>query len=112
MEKISGILITVRTGRQGAEMEKSKFSAEYEKEISTLSVSPEDYKLLELGEGSRGLLRSSAGQVEVICKSVEGPRGIFFLPLGPVANRLLPSETEGTGVPEFKNIPVILSRKE
>ncbi|KUO65955.1 MAG: hypothetical protein APF84_01465 [Gracilibacter sp. BRH_c7a] len=103
---ITGILITVRTARQGAYMEKGKFSPEYEQEISTLAINPDDLALLELSEGNKALVESSSGQVEVICKKAEGPRGIFFLPLGAIANKLLGSETSGTGVPEFKNIPV------
>jgi len=96
---ITGILITVRTARQGAYMEKGKFSPEYEQEISTLAINPDDLALLELSEGNKALVESSSGQVEVICKKAEGPRGA-------IANKLLGSETSGTGVPEFKNIPV------
>lgn len=106
MGGISGFLITVRTGKQGAAMEKGKYSAEYEQEISTLTLNPEDFAELGLGEDFRAVLRSPEGQVNVTCRSAEGPRGIFFLPLGPVANQLIGQETFGTGVPEYKGIPV------
>ncbi|NLI93791.1 MAG: formylmethanofuran dehydrogenase [Peptococcaceae bacterium] len=109
MGSISGLLITVRTGRQGAAMEKGKSSTEYVQEISTLAVCPEDVVSLGLGEDQKAVLKSSAGEITVTCRSVEGPQGIFFLPLGPLANRLIDEETHGTGVPDFKGIPVILS---
>jgi formylmethanofuran dehydrogenase subunit D len=108
MGDISGLLITVRTGRQGAEMEKGKLTGGYEKEISTLAVNPDDLNSLNLDLDNRALLKSSAGEVIVTCRSTEGPQGLFFLPLGPVANMLISEDTYGTGVPDFKGIPVIL----
>jgi formylmethanofuran dehydrogenase subunit D len=108
MGSISGLLITVRTGRQGAAMEKGKFSEEYRQEISTLTVCPEDFAVLGLGQDKKALLKSEAGEITVTCRPAEGPRGIFFLPLGPMANLLIAGETHGTGVPDFKGIPVTL----
>ncbi|ATW24044.1 hypothetical protein [Candidatus Formimonas warabiya] len=108
MGSITGLLITVRTGRQGAAMEKGKLSAEYEEEISSLSLNPEDFAFLKLASDRRAILKSAAGEVPVVCRSAEGPRGLFFLPLGPVANRLIGAETYGTGVPDFKGIPVLI----
>ncbi|WP_347489833.1 hypothetical protein [Desulfoscipio sp. XC116] len=109
MGSISGLLITVRTSRQGAAMEKGKFCDEYIREISTLAVSPEDFALLHLEQGNKALLKSAAGEITVTCRPKEGPQGLFFLPLGPLANRLISGETYGTGVPDFKGISVVLS---
>ncbi|KTE91137.1 hypothetical protein AT727_05945 [Desulfitobacterium hafniense] len=106
MGSMEGILITVRTSKQGAAMEKGKFSEEYRREIASLTLNPDDFARLQLGEEKRALLKSGAGEVEVICRAAEGPQGIFFLPLGAVANELLDEETHGTGVPDFKGIPV------
>lgn len=108
MGSISGLLITVRTGRQGAAMGKGKFCEEYLQEISTLMVNPEDFDALELGEDKKAILESSVGQITVTCRSMKGPRGLFFLPLGPLANQLIDEETYGTGVPDFKGISVTL----
>lgn len=109
MGSISGLLITVRTGKQGAAMEKGKFTEEYIQEISTLSVSPEDFASLDLGEDRKAVLKSAAGEVTVTCNPVEGPKGLFFLPLGHLANQLIDEETYGTGVPNFKGVPVVLT---
>ena len=109
MGSVTGLLITVRTGRQGTAMEKGKFSEEYTEEVSTLTVSPEDFASLRLDEGKKAVLKSSAGKITVTCRSLDGPQGIFFLPLGPQANLLVSEETYGTGVPDFKGIPVELT---
>jgi len=109
MNSITGVLITVRTSRQGAAMEKGKSSAEYLQEISTVSVSPEDLAKLDVNQDNKALLKSAAGEITVTCRSAAGPQGIFFLPLGHLANRLIGDETYGTGVPDFKGIPVVLS---
>lgn len=106
MANLSGLLITVRTGKQGAAMEKGKFTAEYEQEISTLTLNPEDLALLGLAEKEQAVLNSAVGKVFVTCRSAAGPRGVFFLPLGAVANQLIGEETFGTGVPEYKGIYV------
>lgn len=90
-------------------MEKSKRSEEYSREISTLSISPEDCARLGLTGDDRAILKSSAGEITVTCRPAEGPGGVFFLPLGPLANRLIGENTQGTGVPDFKEIPVTLT---
>lgn len=112
MNCMEGVLITVRTRRQGAAMEKGKSSAEYLQEISTLSVCPEDLERLQLEQDNEALLKSAAGEIRVTLRSAAGPQGFFFLPLGPSANRLIGEETYGTGVPNYKEIPVVLSALE
>lgn len=109
MGRIEGMLITVRTSKQGAAMEKGKFSAEYLQEISSLTLNPDDFARLSLGEDKRARIKSGAGEVEVTCRTAAGPEGVFFLPLGAVANILLDEETYGTGVPDFKGIPVTIA---
>lgn len=108
MGSIAGLLITVRTGRQGAAMEKGKSSLEYVQEISTMTISSEDFASLDLAQDQKAVLKSSVGEVLVTCRVGDGPKGLFFLPLGPVANRLIDEETQGTGVPDFKGIPVVI----
>lgn len=108
MNSIRGLLITVRTAKQGTAMEKGKFSEEYLREISTLRMHPEDIALLGLDDGMQAVLQSDSGEILVTCRAMEGPKGLFFLPLGQAANRLVGKETHGTGVPDFKGIPVRL----
>lgn len=93
-------------------MEKGKFTKEYVQEISTLTINPEDFATLGLSQNNSAVLRNAAGTITVTCRSKEGPRGLFFLPLGPLANLLIEEETYGTGVPDFKGIPVTLSAED
>lgn len=109
MGSVSGLLITVRTSRQGAAMEKGKHSAEYQEEIAALTMNPEDYALLDLGADKKAVIKSAVGEVSVTCRTGDGPKGLFFLPLGPVANQLIGAETAGTGVPDFKGVSVVLT---
>ncbi len=108
MGSMSGILITVRSGKQGAEMVSGKTTREYQAEIATLRINPADLTELGAAPGQTILLKSSYGQITVTCRPAEGPRGFFFLPLGPVANRVFSSATAGTGVPDWKGLPVTL----
>jgi formylmethanofuran dehydrogenase subunit D len=107
-----GFLITVRTAKQGAAMEKGKLSAEYIAETATLTLSPRDYQELALAEKQQVRVRSDSGQVLVTCRSAEGPDGVFFLPLGPTANALIGEQTYGTGVPSYKGFPVEIETVE
>ncbi|HML35276.1 molybdopterin dinucleotide binding domain-containing protein [Sporomusa sphaeroides] len=108
MGSISGTLITVRSGKQGAEMVNGKSNKEYKTEISTLRINAEDLAELGVTAGQTAVMKSPYGQIEVICRQAEGPRGFFFLPLGPVANQIFSSQTAGTGVPDWKGMTVTL----
>jgi formylmethanofuran dehydrogenase subunit D len=108
---ISGMLITVRTLKQGAAMEKGKLdNEEYLKEISTVTLNSEELDSLGLGEDKQALLKTAAGEVKVYCRPGEGiGKGQFFMPLGHVANSVTWAETQGTGVPDFKGVDATLS---
>jgi formylmethanofuran dehydrogenase subunit D len=107
---LSGLLITVRTVKQGAEMQKSKFSQEYIDEISSVTLNPKDLDSLGLGEDKKALMKTSAGEITVICRPGDVQQGLFFMPLGHVCNSITHAETMGTGVPDFKGVNAVLSR--
>jgi formylmethanofuran dehydrogenase subunit D len=106
MTAITGFLITVRTAKQGAAMEKGKITAEYIAETTTLTLSPHDYQRLELAEEKKARVKSDSGEIVVTCRYANGPDGVFFLPLGAPANLLIGEQTYGTGVPSYKGLPV------
>jgi len=87
-------------------MEKGKTNPEYVAETSMLTVSPQDYERLALGEEKKAKVKSSSGEIVVTCRAAAGPEGIFSLPLGAPANLLIDEQTFGTGVPNFKGIDV------
>jgi len=110
---ISGLLVTVRTARQGAEMVSDKHGAPYIEEISTLRVHRDDLAALGLEDGGRAALASEHGEIRVFCKAAETPRGLFFLPLGPVANVLFSVwSAQESGVPNWKGIEVTITGGE
>jgi formylmethanofuran dehydrogenase subunit D len=109
MGGISGLLVTVRTVKQGAEMMASKMSAEYAREIASLRIHPDDMLELAVSEGQSARMSSPYGEVTVTCHPADVPRGLFFLPLGPLANQLFSgANTDGTGVPDWKRQPVTI----
>lgn len=113
MCRVSGLLVTVRTGKQGAEMVCGKSTPKYLAEIAALRLHPDDLAALGLAADDRAWLRSAHGEAVVTCRPTEGPRGLFFLPLGAVANQLFSaSSTNGTGVPDWKGLDVTLSPYE
>lgn len=108
MANICGLLITVRTARQGIAMVSDKSSPEYQEEVATLQINPDDLTALGLEPGGRARLISTYGEAIVTCQPAEVPGGLFFLPLGPVANQVIGTDTQGTGVPDFKGLEVKL----
>jgi formylmethanofuran dehydrogenase subunit D len=73
-----------------------------------LNVNHEDISELGLQADMRAVLQSDDAEIIVTCRETQGLKGIFSLPLGQAANRLIGKETYDTGVPEFKGIPVRL----
>ncbi|MGE4195087.1 MAG: molybdopterin dinucleotide binding domain-containing protein [Pseudodesulfovibrio sp.] len=110
MGSISGLLVTVRTAKQGSSMVTSKHGAPYLAEISTLRIHPDDLSAMGVEDGGAAMLASPHGEVRVTCKGTDVPKGLFFLPLGPVANTLFSAwSTEESGVPNWKRINVSLT---
>ncbi|MDD1675235.1 MAG: molybdopterin dinucleotide-binding protein [Methanomicrobiales archaeon] len=99
-------LNTGRTIRQGTSVE-SKYIPEYEKEVSRCEMNPMDMMEIGVEEGERVLVTGSEGEIVLVVHGDESlPRCEVFIPYGPYANHLTPVETHGTGMPDFKNLPV------
>lgn len=100
------ILITGRTREQADGLHKGKDSEAYRKATALVEMSPEDMAHLSIKEGQIVRLRTASGQVEVPVRTGALPSGMMFIPMGPVANLLIETETEGTGMPAFKGLTV------
>jgi len=104
------VLITGRSVSQGFSLKgEGKFSPEYLKAVATIEMNPEDLK--ELGaveavkvEGLNGFTLTLYAR-----PNPNIPRGRAFVALGPFANVLIESETDGTGMPKFKGVRVTVS---
>jgi formylmethanofuran dehydrogenase subunit D len=102
----SFILITGRTREQGKGLHKGKQSEIYRKATSLVEMNTDDMAHFGIKEGQIIRLMRASNQINVSVRSSKLPSGILFMAMGPVANTLIDSETEGTGMPAFKGITV------
>jgi formylmethanofuran dehydrogenase subunit D len=107
---IYGILVSARTLKQGSMMHVSKHSEEYLNSINFIGLNEEEMQAEQLEEGDPVTVKSDYGEVDLTCKKMKVPKGVIFMPLSYLANRLLSTETHGTGVPDFKNTKVVVTR--
>lgn len=107
------ILTTGRTIKQGKGMLSGKTSDEYLDEISTCKLDQKDLDELRLTDEDFINIKSDYGYVIVkVKKSKYEQKGIAFMPLGIVANNLVSSETDATGMPTFKNISISITKTD
>ncbi len=106
---VAALLTSGRTLKQGRGMELGKMSKEYFDEVSVCEMDSTSLKVLGISEGDTVLVESKYG--EVIVKSRLDKRaepGIVFIPCGPYVNMVTGSDTEESGMPNFKNISVVI----
>lgn len=105
MEKITVILISGRTSRQGVGLEVGKTSEEYFESVTYIELSTGDAGSLGVGDGDQVKVETAHGSVVVSVKlSDKLEPGTSFFPYGLWANQIFGSETGGTGMPHFKGI--------
>ncbi len=105
------ILIPGRTSKQGCGISEGKFGENYQEQIRTLHVSPEDMDRLEIEEGRQVRLSNEQGQIDVTVKKAkkdELSEGVLFIAYGDLSSRLMAGDTHGTGMPTSKCIDVKL----
>ncbi len=101
------ILITGRTRKQGIGLVKGKLGEDYLREVAQVDLAPADMDLLKLNEGDQVLVKSGYGSMNGVARADAGlMQGMIFIPLGPLANKLIGYDTGGTGMPDYKGLPV------
>jgi formylmethanofuran dehydrogenase subunit D len=95
-------LHSIRTSKQGQQINVGKDHAEYEAIVNTLTMHPEDMKSLNILPGGAVRLRSDDGEAVFLCQPGKVPEGMIFVPYGPPTCRLYGGETDGTGMPTTK----------
>jgi len=95
-------LITGRTKEQADGLHKGAGSPDHINATSLVEICQEDMSRLGITEGQIVLLHSDSGQVEARVRTAVIPSGLIFIPMGPTANKLVGTETFGTGMPSFK----------
>ena len=83
-------------------MHKGKNSDAYRQAVTRVDMSDRDMERLGLAEGQSVRLTSADGQVELPVFKGNLPDGMLFVPMGPPANRLIGTDTQGKGMPSYK----------
>jgi len=104
------VLITGRTIKQAIGMHKGKESEAYIQAVTRVDMSDHDMERLGINEGEDILLHTLEGFVEVPVFKGNLPEGMLFMPMGPVANRLVGADTLGKGMPSYKGFFVEVER--
>jgi len=101
-------MITGRTIRQG-EFVGNKLSDEYSKETTSCHMNPIDMMYLGVTEGKNISLESLCGAVVMTVKEDDTlMRKTVFIPYGPYCNMIIPENTHGTGMPDYKSSVVTI----
>jgi len=103
-------LVTGRTRSQADGLHRGKDTDAYRQATERVEMNQDDMDALGLEEGATVHLRSDAGRVNVMVVSGQLPPGLLFMPLGPAANRLVDVDTDATGTPRYKDLPVIVEQ--
>lgn len=106
------LLISGRTIDQAKGMHLGKHTAFYDRAVSMVEMNELDMKGEALEEGDAVKITSEWGEGDGWVKKSDIPRGMLFIPMGPVANAVSGVGTEGTGMPLFKGFPVEVRKAE
>jgi formylmethanofuran dehydrogenase subunit D len=91
-----------RTTKQGQQINIGKDHADYQAIVSTVTMNPEDMKVLGISQGGTIRVRSEWGQADFQCREGKIPAGMLFVAYGPPTCRLMGQNTDGTGMPTSK----------
>jgi formylmethanofuran dehydrogenase subunit D len=99
------LLTTGRTLAQGRAMELGKLSKEYQDAVAVCEVGSTVLDVLGVADGDHVRVESLLGSIIVRVKldHQAGP-GVAFMPCGPYANAIMGSDTEESGMPDFKGV--------
>lgn len=86
-------------------MELGKLTREYQEAVAVCHVDSVTLEVLGLQDGEHVRVESLLGSIVVRVKlNRRAEPGIAFMPCGPYANAVLGSDTEETGMPDYKGI--------
>ncbi len=104
-------IITHRDIFQVEAQERDRLGKDYEKLSTCIVMSKNDLTKMGLKSGDRVKVSNNNGSivVEVGESKRDEPGGVAFMVNSPWSNVLVSGETEGKGIPEFKNITAKIS---
>ncbi|MEM2888011.1 MAG: molybdopterin dinucleotide binding domain-containing protein [Candidatus Bathyarchaeia archaeon] len=107
---MEAILLTGRTIDQGCSKESGKEFREYKERVAICEMNVEDMKTFGIKEKSNVKVTTEFGSI--IVKAIKSHRlkirGMVFIPYGLWVNQVLPSNTDGTGMPLIKGVKAII----
>ncbi len=98
------ILVTGRTSKQAKALHQGKESAAYRRAVALVEMNQDDMARLEITAGQTVGVSTPYGETEVKAQVGKLPPGMIFMPLGPWANALADSDTQGTGMPGYEGL--------
>jgi len=104
-------ITTYRDIFQVEALEYDRFGDDYRKLSAAIVMSKNDLNKMGLKAGDRARVSNNYGSVvvEVRESKKEEPGGIAFMVNSPWSNALVPDDTGGKGIPEFKDITARIS---
>jgi len=105
-------IVTYRDIFQDSAKVSSLFGEDYEKLSAVIRLDPKDISKLAIKEGDTLILKNDQGKVVIkaLSSGYEKPHpGTAYMVNSPLSNALVPEDTGGTGVPEFKDFEVLAS---
>lgn len=91
-----------RTAKQGVGINVGKFTEEYERAVSTMTMHPDDMAAIGASDGDTCRVSTEQGETTFTCTSGKVPEGMIFVPYGPATCQLMGGGTDGTGMPLSK----------
>jgi len=102
---VKALVTSGRTLKQGRGMEIGKLSSEYFEEVSVCEMDQVTFDALEIEAGDPVRVETIYGSVIVTSRlDRRAEPGVVFIPCGPYANAITGSDTQGTGMPDYKSI--------
>jgi formylmethanofuran dehydrogenase subunit D len=95
-------LHSIRTSKQGQQINVGKDDDAYNAIVNLLTMNPDDMASLGIKAGGTVRIRTDIGEATFVCQSGKVPAGMIFVPYGPPTCRLYGGETDGTGMPTTK----------
>jgi formylmethanofuran dehydrogenase subunit D len=112
MGKLSLILVSGRSTKQGVGISGGKELPEYREATQCIEIGPDDMAHSGLKDGDAVHIESGFGSVDVHCRVSDMPEGLAFMAFGSACNRLVGGETYASGMPDSKHLPVEIEKKE
>ena len=106
MDKLSLILISGRSIKQGVGISAGKDRPEYREATHIIELNPSDMERSGLKDGALVRIQSRYGQIDAACRRSDVPEGLAFMAFGSAYNRLVGGETYASGMPDSKHLKV------